>query len=443
MKNYTKMMRYAARAFGRGVRVHAELDIGRARDEAENTRTRLGVARMRLAEMQLSGKAKPEEMDALRGEIERDAQRYSDLMNAVTAAEGEQGARVAGAIDFDSPDMGLRISKNGLIVRDVRDALGFCSRVSPHAMGGLYRALLTGEQPDASVRAELSLPTTVTTGTATGGYLLPKNVSDRLIRDIVEDDSILDAITVTAVTGLELPKVSTEDVDDDDVDDATPAPDAKPTASMINFGRNPYAKCVPVPNSLLADTNTAIASYIDVRHTEMMRARMCKRLTATAPTGKYTHMSVYSPENAIKKASGETLLDGILAAISDLPTRPKGVYKVALSLKQWTSMIKALANGATSLFAAPSKEILGFEPVICGYVDKPIVGNLKTIHLNYDSGVVYESERHAKGRFTDFVLSTYYDIQIEQPELLRIVEVGAQPAQVSSETSTGGEGGKS
>ncbi len=420
MKNYKKTMRYAARAFGRGVRVHAELDIGKARDEAERLRGVLAANRKRLAEMQLGGEAKPEEMASVRDGIERDAQRYDDLMGAVRAAEGEQGARVAAAFN-----QGQR-----------REAQG-----SRDALGGLYRALLTGAQPDASVRAELSLPTVTTTGTATGGYLLPKTVSDQLIRDIVQDDSILDAITVTTVTGLEVPKVSTTDVDGDDVDDATPAPDAALTASMITFGRNPYAKCVNVPNSLLADTNTAIASYIDVRHTEMMRARMCKRMLATDATGNYAHMSVYNAESKVKTATGETLLAGIMAALADLPTRPEGAYKVALSYTHWMSLVSALANGASSLFAAPSKQILGFEPVICSYVRKPLVGDQKTIHLNYASAIAYEAERHAKARTTDFVLSTYYDIQVEQPELLRIVEVGAQPAQASNVTSSGDKGG--
>ena len=88
-------------------------------------------------------------------------------------------------------------------------------------------------------------------------------------------------------------------------------------------------------------------------------------------------------------------------------------------------MIKTLANGAVALFSDPTRQIIGFTPVISNYVDKPIVGNLKTIHLNYDSPIAYETERHAKARTTDIVLSTYYDIQIEQPELLRIVDMQA------------------
>lgn len=354
--------------------------------------------------LQLGGQAEESELRRLRETIAADAQRYDDLMGAVRLEEGAQAERVAGQFD-----------------RRMREASGRARA----AIGGLYRALLTGAQPEAGIRAELSLPTVTTTGTADGGYLLPKTLSDELIREIVEDDSILAEITTTTTHGLEMPRVKTTDVDGDDVDDGKPAPDAGLNADSLIWGRYPYAKNVAVPNSLLADTDTAIESYISARHYEMMRARLCKRLMDKAASGKYTHMSVYHADNAVKAIDGDDLLGGIMKALGDLPTRPAGTYKVALTAAMWMSLIKALANGATALFAAPSKEILGFTPVISNYVDKPIVGNLKTIHLNYDSAISYESERHATLRTTDFVLSTYYDIVIEQPELLRTVNVAA------------------
>lgn len=387
-----------------GNRIYGALDITRARNEAQDLMGRIVTTRNRLAALQLGGQAEESELRRLRETIAADAQRYDDLMGAVRLEEGAQAERVAGQFD-----------------RRMRDASGRARA----AIGGLYRALLTGAQPEAGIRAELSLPTVTTTGTADGGYLLPKTLSDELIREIVEDDSILAEITTTTTHGLEMPRVKTTDVDGDDVDDGKAAPDAGLNADSLIWGRYPYAKNVAVPNSLLADTDTAIESYISARHYEMMRARLCKRLMDKAASGKYTHMSIYHADNAVKAIDGDDLLGGIMKALGDLPTRPAGTYKVALTAAMWMSLIKALANGATALFAAPSKEILGFTPVISNYVDKPIVGNLKTIHLNYDSAISYESERHATLRTTDFVLSTYYDIVIEQPELLRIVNVAA------------------
>lgn len=420
MKHYHARMRYLARAYGRG-RVYAKLDIQAAQDRAQTLAKTIREKREQLAEKAMQDGYKPEDGKALYEEIERDALIYRQLTEALDSQMEADRARVSAAFN-------RRLEQTGARNRE--------------ALGGLFRAMLTGAAPGREILDALSLPTTVTSGTASGGYLLPKAVSDQLIRDIVEDDGILSEITTTSITGLEMPRVSTADVDGDDVADGTSAPDATVTAGSIAFGRYPYAKCVTVPNSLLADTNTAIESYISTRHQEMMRARLCKRLFDTAAAGNYAHMSVYDATVVrIETVSATALLDGIMDALADLPTRPEGTYKVALKHSDWLGLIRTLANGAVALFNNPTREILGFEPVICNYVSKPLVGNLKTIHLNYDSAITYESERHAKERTTDFVLSTAYDIQIEQPALLRIVNVQAASGGGTQGGGTDDDGG--
>lgn len=374
------------------------LSLEAAVERAQALGTTIRDNRARLAQMVMQDGYDPQDGRALYEQIERDAQVYAQLRSYIEDQQGSAARR----LESRMPRTG------GGLDRD--------------AMGGLYRALLVGGAPSTQVRDALSLPT-VAESNATGAYLLPKTISDQLIRDIVEDDSVLAEITTTSVPGLEQPKVSTTDVDGDDVDDGVEAPDAATSAELIVFGRHPYAKSVPVPNSLLADTNTAIEAYINTRHQEMMRARICKRIFDAAAAGKYTHMSVYHADNAVKDVTGADLLEAIMAALADLPTRPAGSYKVAMTMSHWVSLIKTLSNGATALFSAPSREVLGFEPVISNYASKVLVGNLKTIHLNFDSAITYEPERRAKARKTDFVLSTYYDVQIEQPELLRTATV--------------------
>lgn len=402
MKNMNMRMRYlAGQTTGR---VWAKVDVSALLAQAQTLAAEIQTLRGQLADKVGAEGAKAEDGRELYARIAEKKALYDQTMEAAQTEMQAQAQRVAANFN------------------------GKLTSVAQHnaeALGSLYRALIGGTAiPQETINA-LSLPT-VTTGGAVGngGYLLPKNVSDQLIRDIVDDDSILAEITTTSITGLEMPKVSTADVDGDDVADGTDAPDATLTANMLTFGRLPYAKAVTVPNSLLTDTNTTIESYINTRHTEMMRARLCKRIFAKTATGNYTHMSVYHSTVGVKTVTSTTdLLDGIMAALSALPTRPQGVYKVALKMSDWMGMIKTLANGAVALFSDPTRQIIGFTPVISNYVDKPLVGNLKTIHLNYDSPIAYEAERHAKARTTDFVLSTYYDIQIEQPELLRIVDV--------------------
>lgn len=400
MKHMNARMRYASRALGG--RARAEMDMGAALTRAQEIKNSLRAKREELAGMAAKADYDPEAGRALRETIEREAQTYADLMQAVQTQEEQTAARVAGHAN-------ARMAQT--------------ARASRDALGGLYRALMVGGDVPAKIKNELSLPTTP--AGSNGAYLLPKHVSDQLIADIAADTSILDAITVTQITGLSMPKIATTDAEGDDTDEGTAAVEATMTGGEIVFGRYPYRKSVTVPNSLLVDTNVALEAYITGKHTELMRARMCSRLFAATPAGNYIHMGVYRTTDAIKTATGDTLLAGIQAALADLPTMPQGVYKVALSMGDWMSLITLLANGATPLFAAPLREIIGFEPVICNYVTKPVVGDLSTIHLNYDTPIMYEAERKATMGTTSFVLSTHYDIQIEQPELLRVVTVGA------------------
>lgn len=401
MKHRNMRMRYLAARFGG--RVYAKADVASLLDQAETLAGEIRALREQLAEKASQEGAKAADGKAIYDQIAEKKALRDQLIESANEEMGAQAQRVAGRFN---------------------DRLAGVAAANREAMGGLYRALISGAAiPQQTIQA-LSLPT-VSSGTADGAYLLPKTVSDQLIRDIADDGGILSEITVTSVTGLELPKVDTADADGDDVDDGTDAPGAKLNADMITFGRHPYAKAVKVPNSLLSDTNTAIESYISVRHTEMMRDRLCKRIFAKSAIGNYAHMSVYNAAVGVKTVTGGTLLSGIMAALSELPTRPAGTYKVALTMAQWMGMIQTLANGAVALFSDPTRQIVGFVPVLTSYVDKVIVGDLKTIHLNYDSAISYESERHALARTTDFVLSTYYDVQVEQPELLRIVDVQA------------------
>lgn len=403
MKKMNQRMRYLSRALHG--RAYAAADVVSLMNRAQTLAGEIKQLRAQLGDVMSAEGATSADGKAIYDQIAEKKAQYDQLMEATQTEMGAQAQRVAERFN---------------------QKLGGIAQANAEAMGSLYRALMTGAAiPQQTINA-LSLPTVTTGGAAgNGAYLLPKNVSDQIIRDIADDGSFLAEINVTSITGLQMPKVSTTDADGDDVEDGKDAPDAAMTASMILWGRYPYAKNVTVPNSLLGDTNVAIQSYIDTRHQEMMRDRLCKRIFAKAATGEYTHMSVYHADVGVKTVAGETMLGGIMAALADLPTRPQGTYKVALTMAQWMGMINTLANGAVALFSDPTRQIVGFTPVLCSYVDKPIVGDLKTIHLNYDSPITYEAERHAKARTTDFVLSCDYDIRVEQPELLRIVNVTA------------------
>ena len=83
MKNYKNVMRYAATAFGRGVRVMAAFDIAKARTRCEELRGTIAAARTQLAEHVQAGTGTAEELGNLRNTIAHDVQEYNDLMENV------------------------------------------------------------------------------------------------------------------------------------------------------------------------------------------------------------------------------------------------------------------------------------------------------------------------------------------------------------------------
>ena len=253
MKKMNARMRYLAKQTT--ARVWAKVDVNALLMQAQTLAGEIKTLRGQLADKVGADGAKAEDGKAIYNQIAEKKALYDQTMEAAQTEMQAQAGRVAAGFNRK---------------------LESVAQHNAEALGGLYRALITGAAiPQETINA-LSLPTVTTGGAAgNGGYLLPKNVSDQIIRDIVDDDSILAEITTTSITGLEMPKVATTDVDGDDVSDGTDAPDATLTASMLTFGRLPYAKAVTVPNSLLTDTNTAIESYINTRHAEMMRARLC------------------------------------------------------------------------------------------------------------------------------------------------------------------------
>ncbi|MBR3797142.1 MAG: phage major capsid protein [Clostridia bacterium] len=407
MKNYKSRMRYAAMAFGRG-RVMAAFDIGKARTDCQALYASVRAARERLAEHAQNGTGTQEELQALRDEIAQGTQRYDDMMAAIRMNEQQMADGVAAQFNrqMERREQGRRA-----------------------AMGALYRSLMTAMPVDADVRAELSLPTTVTTGTADGRVLLPRTLSTEIIDDIVGEDDFLREISVTHVAGLELPTATgTDSADSAHKADGEKAAMAKIKAGTVAFGRIPYAKGVTVPSSLLDGTNTAISAYIDQKHYDFKRDHLLSHIFATSPEAGCEHMSVLGSNVGLATVTGATELDAILAALAALPARVRRVAKVAMTPAKWYALVRTLANGATTLFTKPDEAALGFKVVLCDYATTTLVGDLKTIHLNYDAPIQIERERHALERTTDIVLSTYYDIRVLQKDRLRLVSVAGAAA---------------
>lgn len=400
MKKYNQMMRYAARRM-RGARVHAELDLTAARNKAQTLGETIRADREKLAAYALAGNGTAEELTALRDAIAANVTTYNDLMGAIQASEDEQRTRVAAQF--------AARRKGGL---------------SAEARGEFFRARLTGEAMSPMTVQALSLP--ITTGANPGNGLLPITVSDALIDDLYGDGGFLAEITVTQIPGLRLPKVTgTGAASTDAVAAGTAANEITVTADSINFGRFPGRDKIIVPSAMLRTSSAALNNYITGKLQDIHRDRMLKRMFAASPTGDYTHMSVYDTTVNVKKVEGATELDAILTALADLPAGVRQVAKVAMTPAKWYALVKTLSNGAATLFGKPDEAALGFKVVLCDYAATTLVGDLRTIHVNYDDPLSLESDRDIDLGTTKVVIGSDYDIQIEDTARLRLVNISA------------------
>lgn len=400
MKNMNRM-RFAATAFGRGVRVMAEFDVAKARNRCQELQTSFAAARAKLAEHVQSGTGTEQELKALRDQIDRETREYRDLMGALIAGEQQMAGQVAAQFNRD---MGERTAS-------VRAA-----------MGGFFRSAMTGAALTAGAMAALSVP--VSTGANPGNGLLPITVSNQLITDLYGDEGFLAEITHSQIKGLRLPRARTTVTKTTAVTEAG----ADPTGhsfedDTILFGRFPGRDMIEVPGAVMRGTDTELYGYVEAKLQEIHRDRVLRRMHATDATGNFKHMSVYDATVGIKTVSGETMYMAICTALADLPASIRRVARVAMQPMAYFSMIKELSNGAATLFGKPEDAMLGFKVVLDDYAAQPIVGDLKTIRVNYDDALSLKSDEDIKKDVITMVINGDYDIQIEDANRLRLVSV--------------------
>lgn len=396
-------MRFAARAFGRGVRVMAAFDVARARTRCQELAGEIRAEREKLAGQVQEGTHTEQELQAIRDGIASRTREYSDLMGALSAGEQELAGRVAA--QFERRMAG----REGAFV---------------DAVGGYFRAMITRTAPEAGVMAALSLP--VTTGANPGNGLLPITVSDQLIDDIYGDDGFLYEVTHSQVKGLRLPKVeTTENATDEAVEAGNGATEHDMDDDEIQFGRFPGRDKIRVPGAVMRSTNLQLGTYIESKLQEIHRNRIYRRIFATSASGNYAHMSVYNAAVGIKEITGATNYDAICDALSDLPAIVRSVAKVVMQPKAYFAMVKELTGGAATLFGRPQESVLGFSVVLCDYVTDILVGDLKTIRVNYDDPLFVKSDEDIDTDVVKVVINGDYDIQVEDKNRLRRVKVAS------------------
>ena len=405
MKRIFHQLVALAMTLSAGFRVTMDATLYQIREQMAGLEGEIGSVKLSIAK---DAGNPAVQMDDLRGRRQRaeDLQERYNML-ADQARELEEAARA-------------RLSEQG----------GGETRMSrEEARGIFYRAALLGEDVrrlPRMVYEQLGAIPEADADQGHGSNLLPRNMSSELLLDPMVEHPLLSRMSVTNITGLDLPKLGFSLADDDFVaKDGASAKELKASADgMIKFGRNKMALMAKVSESVLRGSPLNIESAITGALRSQQAAKLLKVTFAASPKLGEEHMSLYAGStNAIKEVEGPTLLKAIMAAYGDLEDAYVPQAAVVMRRIDWVNMLFDLANGAQSLFGKKPEDIIGVPVVWCEYATVPVVGDFRYLHLNYDIPALYDTDKDVEAGNRIFVLTEWYDQRVKMKAAFRKVKV--------------------
>lgn len=310
------------------------------------------------------------------------------------------------------------------------------------AKAAFYKAALVGGSTAEVRKAYEGLGAIPTADGDLGGgeNLLPTNMSNELITEPFETNSLRTVEQVTQITGLEEPKLlfSIEDADLEDITDKDTAKEIEMEGDTVTYGRFKTKIVATVKDTVLHGTATNLVGTIENALRSGLAQKEKMRAFATTADSAHKHMSFYtkedaSGEKAIKAVGGDNLVDAIIKAIADLPDSFSENASVVMRKSDYFSEINKLANNSATLWGKKPEDVIGYPVIFNDRAVVPIIGDFRYARMNYDIGTIYETDKDAKKGEYYFVLTAWGDHQIKlasafRTAYARIMLVGAKAA---------------
>lgn len=288
-----------------------------------------------------------------------------------------------------------------------------------NAKAQLIRDTMAGKSVSQEVRAALGDSSTL----GDGGKILPSLMSTELLTSPVETNPLRGISTFTQITNLELPKLAFTLNDDEFIEDGQTAKEMKASASKIIFGRNEFKVFADVTDTILLGTNTNLVESIN-QNLEGGLAKKEKKVAFAEANA--TDMSFYHKTDSnydIKAIEDDDLFSAITSALADLEDDYIANATIVMSRSDYNKMIKTLANGSATLFAAQPQQVLGAPVVFCNLAKIPVVGDFRYSHFNYDLNMIYDKDKNVKTGMNSFVLTAWIDHKIKMKAAFRLAKV--------------------
>lgn len=276
-----------------------------------------------------------------------------------------------------------------------------------------------------------------------GDKLLPTTQDKELIHEPFVKNPLRGRIGMTAIKGLELPKIAFSLDDDAFITDANTAKEIQATGDKVSFGKFKFKVKVRIADTVLHGSDIELVKYVESALQSGLAAKEKKVSFAHGSAGSprpvvaaEKHMSLYelddSSASVITEVEGADLYEAITNAIADLHEDFRESAQVCMRYADYVTMIKALSNSAVSLYGKQPEEVIG-KPVFFSdaaailddteVVGRPIVGDFNYLHLNYDPETVFDSDKDVdKGEYI-WVLTAWFDQKKKLSSAFRIAKV--------------------
>lgn len=291
------------------------------------------------------------------------------------------------------------------------------------AKAGLVRAVMAGKSVPQEIKAALG------DKNSTGGEkILPKTMTNELLHEPFVKNPLRNVSTVTNVANLEIPKIGfTLDTNDDFIADTATAKELKADGDVVTFGRFKFKVFVPISETILSATDTNLVQVVEQALQSGLAAKEKKVAFATSPATGEELMSFYSTQNAITQVNGPDLYKAIKNSIAALHEDYRENASIMMRYSDYMEIIETLANGNASLYSAQPEQVLGKPVEFSDSAVKPIIGDFRYSHINYDPEQLYDRDKDVKTGIELFVLTSWLDHKIKLKSAFRIANVVVTP----------------
>jgi len=270
-----------------------------------------------------------------------------------------------------------------------------------------------------------------------GANLLPTNMDRELIHEPFVKNPLRGRIGMTAIKGLELPKIDFTLDSDAFITDAETAKEIQLTGDKVTFNRNKFKVKVRIADTVLHGSDVDLVSYVENALRSGLAAKEKKE--AFAEGDGLSLNSFYEDDGEstaaylITAVTGEDLYSAITNALADLHEDFRENAAVCMRFSDWVTILKSLSNSAMPLYGKQPEEIIGAPVFFCdaaaisdgagGKTGVPIIGDFRYFHVNYDPDTIYDSDKNVDSGDYIWVLTAWFDMKFKLRSAFRLAVV--------------------